>query len=542
MRKLAAAQRCCALRRRMLTWVCFFLSSGLALPARPVQAAPNTSEFAPIARQDFAYDHQVMAVLSRAGCNQGTCHGNFRGKGDFRLSLRGQDAHQDYLAIAHELGGRRINRVDPDESLLLLKATTALPHQGGQRFTSDSPEYKILRDWIAAGVPAPQPTAPQVVSLQLDHQGLIVRTDDSPIVLQVEATFSDGTHADVTELATYECANYVAQIAPSGVITRQQAGEATILVRYLNEQVSLRVAFIEPTVATTSPDTPSVAADKRWIDQLIDAKLQALQITPGPRCDDTVFVRRVYLDTLGLLPSIEEARAFLTDNSPDKRARLIDQLLSRPEYAENWAYKWSDLLRSEEKLLDATGVEKFHAWLVSCFQDNLPLDEFARRLVASQGSTYEQPAANYYRALRDPLTRGETTARVFLGVRLECAKCHNHPFDHWTQDDYYDWASVFARIDYEIVENNRKDKFDKQEFVGEQRVLWKPEGEVENPRHGRLATARFLSSDHVTLDANAERLPQLANWLTAADNEEFALAQANRIWFHLFGRGLVDPI
>ncbi len=216
--------------------------------------------------------------------------------------------------------------------------------------------------------------------------------------------------------------------------------------------------------------------------------------------------------------------------------------MARPEFADHWALKWSDLLRNEEKLLDAQGVQVFHKWIRECFAENVPLDQFVRELVTAQGSTYESPAANFYRALRDPLTRGETTARLFLGVRLECAKCHNHPFDHWTQDDYYAWASVFARIDYEIIENNRKDRFDQQEFVGEQRVLHRDEGKVTNARTGRAEPPRFLAHERARPESGRDPLDAMARWLTAPSNRAFAQAQANRIWYQLMGRGLVDPV
>ncbi len=265
-------------------------------------------------------------------------------------------------------------------------------------------------------------------------------------------------------------------------------------------------------------------------------------MNPSPPADDHTFVRRAYLDALGILPSAEEARAFVADTRAEKRRRLIDELLARPEFADNWALKWSDLLRNEEKVLDTKGVDAFHGWIRAAVAEGKPVDQFVRELITARGSTYETPPANYWRANRDPLTRAETTARLFLGTRLQCAKCHNHPFERWTQDDYYSWAALFARIDYEIVENKRQDKFDKHEFVGEQIVLVKDEGEVKNARSGKTAKPNYLGAAATEFDAKADRLALLADWLTGEDNELFAKSQVNWIWYHLMGRGLVEPI
>jgi hypothetical protein len=252
-------------------------------------------------------------------------------------------------------------------------------------------------------------------------------------------------------------------------------------------------------------------------------------------------MRRAYLDLLGLLPTAAEARAFAADASADKRARLVDRLLERPEYADFWAMKWSDLLRNEERALDRKGVQNFHHWIRHGVAENKPLDQFVRELLASRGSTYTTPATNYYRANRDPVTRGEATAQLFLGVRLQCAQCHNHPFDRWTQDDYYGWADVFARVDYKVLENRRSDENDKHEFVGEQVVFESRDGDVKDPRGDRMVKPRLLGTAAPVAD-DQSRLDALAAWVTSPQNPFFAKAQVNRIWYHLMGRGLVDPI
>jgi hypothetical protein len=265
-------------------------------------------------------------------------------------------------------------------------------------------------------------------------------------------------------------------------------------------------------------------------------------MNPSKTCSDTEFVRRAYLDVLGALPTAEEAKAFVADAASDKREKLVDALLLRPEYADAWALKWADLLRIEERTLDRKGVQGFHRWIRQAVAENMPLDRFVRELVAARGSTYSNPPANYYRALRDPVSRGEATAQVFLGVRLGCAQCHNHPFDRWTQDDYYGWADVFGRVQYKVLENNRKDNNDGHEFIGEQIVYEAREGEVKNQRTGSPATPRLLGETNSSWSDEQSRLEALAAWMTSPGNPLFAKAQVNRIWYYLMGRGLVDPV
>ena len=267
-----------------------------------------------------------------------------------------------------------------------------------------------------------------------------------------------------------------------------------------------------------------------------------LRINPSPVCDDTVFIRRSFLDLLGRIPVASEARLFLTDRRSDKRTRLVDDLLQRQEFADFWAQKWSDLLRNEEKTLDRKGVQNFYSWIRLSISRGKPLDQFVRELVAARGNTYTSPAANYYRAMRDPLLRAESTAQLFLGIRLQCAKCHNHPFDRWTQNDYYSWANLFSRVQYKVIENRRRDHNDKHEFDGEQIVFMSREGEVQHPELGHSLSPRFLDESAANFSDTQDRLQQLAEWLGNPDNERFVKTQVNRIWYNLLGRGIVDPI
>jgi hypothetical protein len=493
-----------------------------------------------------------MAVLSKGGCNSGPCHGNQNGKAGFKLSLRGEDAEFDHRALTRDLFGRRINPDDPARSLLLLKPTTQLAHEGGLRFRTDSEEYSILLRWIAEGAPDDAATATQLERLAVTPRESIVIEPRQEAALQVEATFADGTRRDVTSLAVYEPASTMVKVSHDGVATRDTPVETTVLVRYLQAQEPVRLAFIpaRPGFTWRKP------APNNFIDDQIFTKLRALRMNPSELCTDNEFVRRSTLDVIGLLPTAEEARAFGRDARPDKRERWVAALLERPEFADFWALKWSDILRNEEKVLDRKGVQLYYNWIRQSLVEHKPLDQFVRELLTARGSTYVNPAANFYRANREPLGRAEAAAQLFLGTRLQCARCHNHPFDHWTQADYYDWADVFSRINYKVLENNRRDGLDTHEFIGEQVVYLARSGGLSNPRTGKPAHSRFLgettpvagkpapgdAAQGRTDGASdpADALETLAAWLTA--NPNFARSQANWIWFQLLGRGLVDPI
>ena len=481
--------------------------------------------------------NEVQAVLSKSGCNSGACHGNLNGKGGFKLSLRGEDAQFDFEKLVHQYGGRRIDTIAPEQSLILLKPTGQVAHQGGQRFAADSQEYRLLRDWIAQGAPGPGDQELQLISLEVRPQQAFVEADADNVQLKAVARFDDGSQRDVTHLCVVELSHpLVAEVRSPATVYRRQAGEVTAVVRYLNQQVPVPLAFL--------PDRPEFVwkdvAETNFVDGYVFAKAKKLRLLPSPLTDDSTFVRRAYLDALGVLPTEKEARAFVADRRADKRSRLIDTLLARPEFAQHWALKWSDLLRNEEKVLDKTGVEKFHEWIRQNIENEVPVDQFVHALLSSRGSTYKDPATNFYRANRTPTARSETAAQLFLGTRLQCAQCHNHPFDRWTQDDYYSWAAVFARIEYKIVDNQRRDKLDKHEFVGEQIVQDAEKGEVKHPRTGASAKPKLLGG--ASLDESADRLTKMADWMTSAKNRQFVRTQVNWVWYHLMGRGLVDPV
>jgi len=485
-----------------------------------------------------SYATEVAALLARAGCNQGTCHGNLNGKGGFKLSLRGEDPAADHRTITRDTLGRRVDPMRPEASLLLQKAAALVPHEGGQRFAPDGPEYRLLRDWIAEGCRDDLAVAPPAVRLEVTPRERVLMHPLSHAQLSVKAAFSNGEVRDVTHLAVFEPSRVELAVDRAGRVEGAAPLDGVVLVRYLHLQTPVRLTFV--------PDRPApdLAAFKpaNFIDDHLLARWKALRLTPAEATSDREFLRRVFLDTTGQLPTADEAKSFLADDRPDRRARLIDDLLDRPAFADYWALKWADLLRAEEKALDPRGVRAVQQWLRRGLLEGRPLNAIAAELLAGRGSSYSDPASNYYRALREPYGRAETTAQVFLGVRLQCAKCHNHPFDAWTQDDYHAFAAFFARVDYRIVENNRRDRLDKHEFDGEQVVYQDRTSELKHPRTGEPVAPRVLGPAGPTLDGSADRLAALADWMANPKNPFFARAQANRVWFHLLGRGLVDPL
>ena len=359
---------------------------------------------------EFAVD--VMSVLSKAQCNSGTCHGNLNGKGGFKLSLRGDDPRYDFHSLVLASRGRRVNLVSAKQSLLLQKAAGLTPHRGGIRFSTSSPEYRLLLNWLRDGARGPSIDAATVVRLEVQPSEAIIASPTEYMQVDVTAFFSDGTLRDVTGRACYELSNLNASVSAEGRVRREKFGETTLLVRYLQQQVAVPIAFIQARPEYQWQDIP----EQNEIDRHVFAKLRRLRINAADLCDDTVFIRRAYLDAIGRLPTPAEAQAFVHDQSVAKRQKLIDAILSRPEFADFWRVKWADMFCTEEKVLDTKGVEVFHGWIRDSIAVARPLDQFVHDLVLGFGSTYEHPPANFYRANRDPSTRGETTARLFLGT------------------------------------------------------------------------------------------------------------------------------
>jgi hypothetical protein len=489
------------------------------------------------AQAPVSFQSEVMAVLSRAGCNQGVCHGNLNGKGGFKLSLRGQDADFDLAALTRDQLGRRVNPQNPASSLILMKPTGQVAHEGGVRFGIDSNEYRIFHNWIAQGMKLDPKTAPTLTKLIVTPSEQYLVQPKKAITITARATFSDGKSKDVSSLAVFESTNPKIEVSRDGHVESDEPGETSIVVRYLDHQATALLAFV-PERKEFVWKKPAV---HNYIDTHVDTRLQKLRMNPSELCSDADFVRRAFLDVIGLLPTPPETRDFLADQRPDKRARLIDTLLARPEYADTWALKWADLLKVEEKALDKTGVKVFQGWIRARMAENKPLNEMARELVSSRGSTYKEPAANYYRSLREPQVRSEAFAQVFLGIRMMCAKCHNHPFNQLTQNDYHQLAAFFPRVDYKLIDNTRRDKLDLHEFIGEQIVFMNRTGEIKHPVSREVLKPKFLGGYVPTLSEKDDRLILLANWVAEPTNPYFAKTQANRTWYWLMGKGIVDP-
>jgi Protein of unknown function (DUF1553)/Protein of unknown function (DUF1549) len=477
--------------------------------------------------EPWSFRNHVQAVLTKAGCNSGACHGATAGKNGFKLSLRGYDPPADFLAITRQAGGRRIVPSDPGRSLVLLKPSGAIPHKGGLRFQVDSHEYRVLAEWIAAGQPAPAASDPRIERLEIVPEDVVLKNGDQQQVL-ILAHFSDGHTEDVTSWAKFTSTNLtVCQVDDVGKVKVTGNGEGSISAWYLSKTVlgTVQVPYENPLPAGTF-----AKADRRnSIDDLVVAKLERLNIPPSPICSDADYLRRASLDTIGLLPSVAEARAFLADRHPDKRVRLADQLLTRPEFVDYWSAKWSDLLLVSAARMRPSAVQTFSKWIRKRVAENEPWDRFVREIVTSRGSTLENGAANFYAMHEDPQEMAETVSMAFLGMSIQCAHCHDHPLEKWTNDDYYGMANLFARV-------RGKDGSDSRIiFVADS-------GELIQPRTGRPQRPRPLDAAGVSFESTADRRAVLADWLTNPKNPYFSRSIVNRVWANFMGRGLVEAV
>ncbi|WP_339911513.1 DUF1553 domain-containing protein [Symmachiella dynata] len=475
-----------------------------------------------------SFKNGTIAALSKAGCNMGACHGSPSGKAGFRLSLRGYDPALDIVTLRTEFFGRRTNAMAPEESLILTKPLMQVAHGGGRRLHKTDPGYKILRDWIGEGLRLDAESVPDVVKVEVFPSKRVFQPGSDRQQLRVDAHFSDGTVRDVTAIAVYSSSNEsVATVGDAGLVSKHTRGESAVLVRYLDKMETSYITFLDDVEGFAWNNPP----ENNFVDSLVFAKLNQLQILPSELCSDEEFLRRAYLDTTGRLPTIEESQAFLSRSEENKRALLIDHLLDTDDFASYWTLKWGDILRSNSKKLNAKGVHKFRRWIYDAVRTDKPIDQFTRELLTAQGSVFENPPANYWRASRDPLDATETTAQLFLGIRIQCAKCHNHPFEKWTQDNYYGIGAVFARV-------GRKTGFEKDDEI----IFVSNSGEVKQPRTGQTMKPHLLLKGDVDVPEGQDRREVFAEWLTAADNPFFAKVAVNRIWGHLMGRGIVEPV
>jgi YD repeat-containing protein len=484
-----------------------------------------------------SFRRDVVATLNVGGCNMGACHGTPSGKNGFKLSLRGFDPAADYLQLTRDQFGRRTGKHDPDQSLTLLKGVGRVPHEGGQRFGMQSVPAEMLMAWLAEGLQDDPATLPAIKKIDVLPGARILKSPSKWQQLAVVATFADDTSRDVTRLSNFSSSDpSIADVTPSGLVEFKRSGEVAILSRYLQELVAVRLTYLEPREGFIWPNPPEV----NFVDQHTFAKLKQMTIAPSELCTEYEFVRRAYLDCIGRMPTPAEARSYLADQDGKKRDKLVDALVERPEFADFWALKWADVLRSSRKTIQSKGSYGFQAWLRAHFQNNTPMDEIVRELITSNGNTYTNPPANYYRIAKDPQSLAETTAQLFLGVRMQCAKCHNHPFERWSQDDYYGMAAWFARV-----------KTKPEPLVGTKPpgapvtaevVFQVRDGEVTQPRSGKTMKPRYIGVGDAEVKPGEDRRDLLANWLTSPQNPFFAKSVANRVWFHLLGKGIVDPV
>ena len=507
-------------------------STALAVEAGGAKASvPATVEKA-TADVPVSFATEVQPILTKAGCNAGSCHGAQHGRGGFKLSLFGFDSAFDHTQIVQSNEGRRVVLSDAERSILLAKPALVMEHGGGEKLKRNSRAYNTIRQWLEDGAPAPNAkTDPEVTKLEIFPAHRIM-TPGEEQQLSVTATWSDGRREDVTSTAQFDALNdAVAAVSAAGLVTAKDAGETHVMIRFGGQaevaQVTLPFAKLDK-----YPDVPA----NNFIDQKLVAKWKDLGLTPSPLCSDDEFIRRLYLDAIGTLPSPDDVRKFLDDKDPKKRERAIDRVLERPEFIDWWALKWGDLLRINRTALQEKGMWSFHNWVRGQVRDNVPIDQFVRDIVTAEGSTFLDGPANFFQIGRGFEEWSETTTQLFLGVRIGCAKCHHHPFEKWSQDDYYGMAAFFTRIGTKTS----------QEFglFGRETVIFiRPAGEATHPRKRTVVKPLPLDGDaKVSWDDEFDRRKKLADWLTAPANKMFARNIANRFWGYTMGRGLVEPL
>ena len=481
----------------------------------------------------------IAPILDKQGCSAGMCHGKFGGQGGLNLSLLTLNPESDYEPIVHHNRGRRINLLEPEQSLFFLKPTGQIPHEGGLRFDPNAAEALTILRWIEAGAPFSN-DEPRLQKLELEPSSFVLSDVGQTAQLKVLAHFSDGSVEDVTEKAVYESKDApVAEVSPTGEVTSVRWGGTAVIARFLGV---VDAAFV--TIPRVSePDLAAQASEftpNNFIDELVLAKLKKLNIRPSSLTTDDVFMRRVYLDTIGRLPTPNEIKAFLSDASSDKRSNLIDMLLDTPEWVNLRTLKLADMLRIHPRTLGngafgERGATLFHEWVHKAVSENRPYDAVVQELITARGSTYQHGPANYYRIEQQPAGRAETTAQVFLGIRLSCARCHKHPFDQWTTDDYWNFAAFTGKVGTRGGE-----------IYNEQVIYYNPTGRVINQsvqgNRGEVALPTFLGGESLAPNYQGDVLQVLADWMTSSTNPYFAKATVNRLWSHYFSRGIVDPV
>jgi len=477
-------------------------------------------------RPQIDFVHDVAPVLSRLGCNGSACHGKAEGQNGFKLSIFENDPEADYFAIVKQARGRRVMFAAPDASLLLQKAVAEVPHTGGPRTRAGSREYAVLRDWIAGGAPFRVAGRSEVKALRMDPAREVMGFNQRR-PLRVIASYSDGREEDVTWLAMFHSNNTgLADADENGVVlTGAAVGQATLMARFSGQTATFQATIPRPGARVEFPDH----AGFNGLDSLVDANLRRMNLSPSAVADDAEFLRRVYLDIIGRLPTAAEARAFLAEASEGKCARLVETLLAAPEYAAFWALKWADLLRVDRLALSPEEAFAYYSWIRDAVAANKPLDAFARELLTAEGPLKEQPAGYFYKVAKKSGEMAASASQVLLGVRITCAECHQHPYDRWTQRDYHGMRGFFEQIKY-------KKLADGEALVAEGNPV------INHPRTKEVVHPYALGTAMPEKVSEGDRRHALAEWLIAPENPWFARNLANRLWAHFLGRGVIEPV
>jgi hypothetical protein len=499
------------------------------LPVIFALAAPGNLLWAdppPTPPRSLHFENDIIPLLSRFGCNSSGCHGSAMGQNGFKLSVFGSDPAADYDALVKEARGRRVLPEAPEFSLFLAKPSGSLPHGGGVRIRRGTREYETIRSWLAAGMPVGDPAAPRVEAVRVEPAERImgVKAEQQ---LRVIARYSDGSEVDATGLARFQSNNDgLASVSAGGLVTAGQVpGEAAIMANFMGAVAVFRALIPRPQTIAQYPALPG----NNFIDPLVFGKLKKLNVLPSAPASDAEFLRRVYLDVIGTLPTSAEARRFLADARPDRRVRLVEELLSRPEFADFWALKWADLLRVDRQALGHKQAFAFYRWLRDSFARNKPLDVLAHEILTAEGPLSENGPAGFYKVVSKPGDQSSTLAQVFLGVRIACAECHHHPFDRWSQNDFFGMQAFFAPLALRPSPRGEA-------------VMAASDPQTRHPRTGQVVLAHALGAPVPTFNPKGDRRAGLAAWMTARDNPWFARNLANRTWAHFLGRGLVEPV
>ena len=481
----------------------------------------------------ISFQLDVMPVLTSSGCNTGSCHGSARGKDGFHLTLFGFDPQGDHFRLTRENPGRRINLALPEESLLLTKAVGSVPHTGGKLFEKDSAPYRTLVEWIRAGAEYDQGEIARPTAIQIEPAQLVLKGTGLETPFTVRATYSDGTDRDVTTLSSFSTSNdNSVSIDPRrGLSKSKHRGEAFLLGRFMTFTEVAQAIVIPKNLDYTRPELPEF----NYIDKHVHEKLHKLRVIPAPLCDDETFLRRVFIDVAGKLPEPAEREKFLADPNPKKREALVDELIARKEFSEMWVMKWAELLQirtfnNGPQQVSYKAALGYYNWLRDRIAGNVPFNDIVRELLASEGGTFSSPPTNFFQIEQDVLKLTENVAQVFMGTRIQCAQCHNHPFDRWTMDDYYGFASFFAQVKRKPAEDPRE------------RIVFDGGGEVPHLVTKQPIKPRFLGTATPDDFGKKSRREAMADWLTSTDNPWFPRNVSNIVWAHFFGTGITDPV